>query len=73
LAPKIDMERNVFEDWAATGGPERGRPDGTSPGDPETDDLKARGAPEPDRLAMLLGLLFLSLLILVVVVEAARA
>lgn len=67
------MQRNLFEDRAATGASKRDRPDGASPGDPEADDLGARGTQEPDRLAMLLGLLFLSLLILVVVVEAARA
>lgn len=39
----------------------------------EADDLEARGARKPDGLAMLLGLLFLSFLILVVVVEAGRA
>lgn len=51
------------------GGRSRGRP----PRDPAADDLEARRAQEPDHVAVLLGLLFLSLLILVVVVEAGRA
>lgn len=66
------MQRNRFEDWATPGRKRGEGPLGTSPGDPEADDLQADGAREPDRFAMLLGLLFLSLLILVVVVEAAR-
>lgn len=43
-----------------------------SPRDRAANDPETKGAREPDRFALLLGLLFLCLLILVVVVEAGR-
>jgi hypothetical protein len=67
------MQRNGHHASAARPNEEGDRSAGNSPRDAAADDLEPKGAREPDHLAVVLGLLFLCLLVLVVVVEAGRA